>query len=555
MYEDDENDKSKNKIISPAVSPAALLKRYERLKSDRANWDTLWEELAVFLMPGKADFITKSTSGNKRASEVYDSTAIHALQILSASLHGSLTSPSTKWFGLRFREDELNEDKDAKDWLEKCSKGIFQEFGKSNFSTEVAEAYQDMVGFGTAALQFDVKTKKAQFDGFNFRACHLAEVVVSESSEGKIDTVFRKIKMSARQAYQKFGDNCGDKALKALEADPEKEFEYVQAVFPRELKDEPALVAPPNQRPWACYFISVSDKKICKESGYYELPFMVPRWSKTTGDVYGFGPGCVARPDIKTLNEARKLAMKAWEKSIDPPLKAMQNGILGKIDMRPSTVTYVRDMNNLEPIVNATNWNADQLMLNDVRASVRRIFFSDQLELNDGPQMTATEVQVRYELMQRLLGPTLGRLQSEFLNPIVERAFYSMLRGNALPPMPEVLQQAGGDLDIEYVGPLARSQKMDEVTGIQRAIDGIMQLAQVNPEVLDIVNVDKAGRTIADRLGAPADMLLGDEQVGQLRQARQQQQQQQAEMAQGQQEIAGAQQVADLEQTVNGSVQ
>ena len=96
---------------------------------------------------------------------------------------------------------------------------------------------------------------------------------------------------------------------------------------------------------------------------------------------------------------------------------------------------------------------------------------------------------------------------------------------------------------------------MDEVTSIQRAVDGIMQLAQVNPEVLDIVDVDKAGRTISDRLGAPADMLRGAEQVGELRQSRQQQQQAQAEMEQGQQELAGAQQVADLEQTVNGSVQ
>lgn len=554
MYEDND-DKSKNKAVSPTVSPVALLKRYDKLKSDRSNWDQLWEELAIYLMPSKAGFISKSVKGTKRAAEVYDSTAIHALQILAASLHGSLTSPSTKWFGLRFREDQLNEDKEAKDWLEKCSKGMFQEFGKSNFSTEVAEAYQDMEGFGTATLQFDVKTKDANFDGFNFRACHLAEVVIAESVEGRIDTVFRKITLSARQAYQKFGEDCGEKAMKALDTDPDKELDYIQAVFPRELKGEPAMVAPPSQRPWACYFISVADKKICKESGYYELPFMVPRWSKTTGDIYGFGPGAVARPDIKTLNEARKLAMKAWEKSIDPPLKAMQNGILGKIDMRPSTVTYVRDMNNLEPIVNATNWNADTLMLGDVRASVRRIFFSDQLELNDGPQMTATEVQVRYELMQRLLGPTLGRLQSEFLNPIVERAFYAMLRGNALPPMPEILQEVGGDLDIEYVGPLARSQKMDEVTGIQRAIEGIMQLSQVNPEVLDIVDVDKAGRTIADRLGAPADILLGDEQVGELRQMRQQQQQQQQQLDQGQQELSGATQAAELEQMVNGSVQ
>ena len=550
MYE-----KDSGKQVEPTVSPVALLKRYDRLKSDRTNWDTMWEELATFLMPGKVDFITTSTRGTKRAAEVYDSTGIHALQILSASLHGSLTSPSTKWFGLRFRQDELNENKDAKNWLEKCSKGIFQEFGKCNFSTEVAECYQDLVGFGTSCLQFDVKTKESNFDGFNFKACHLAEVVISESEEGKVDTVFRKLKLTARQAYQKFGKDCGDKAMKALEKDPDQMFEYVQAVFPREIKGEPAMVAPPHQRPWACYFISVIDKKICKESGYYELPFMVPRWAKTTGDMYGFGPGCIARADVKTLNSARKLAMRAWEKSIDPPLKAMQNGILGKIDMRPSTVTYVRDMQNLEPIVNATNWNADQLMLSDVRGSVRRIFFSDQLELNEGPQMTATEVQVRYELMQRLLGPTLGRLQSEFLNPIVERAFYSMLRGNALPPMPEVLQEVGGDLDIEYVGPLARSQKMDEVTSIQRAMEGIMQLAQVNPEVLDIVDVDKAGRTISDRLGAPADILRGAEQVGEIRQSRQQQQQAQAEMDQGQQEIAGAQQIADLEQTVNGPVQ
>ena len=162
------------KQVEPTISPIALLKRYDRLKSDRTNWETMWEELAIYLMPGKADFITVSSKGSKRAAEVYDSTAIHALQILAASLHGSLTSPSTKWFGLRFREDELNENKEAKDWLEKCAKSIFQEFGKSNFSTEVAEAYQDMVGFGTAALQFDVKTKDAVFDGFNFRAFTLS---------------------------------------------------------------------------------------------------------------------------------------------------------------------------------------------------------------------------------------------------------------------------------------------------------------------------------------------------------------------------------------------
>lgn len=534
------------------ISPEALIKRHDRLKADRASWEAMWQELATYLLPSKTDFIAYVTKGEKRAAEVYDSTAIHALQILSASLHGSLTSPSTKWFGLRFRQDELNEMKEAKDWLEDCAQGIFQELNKSNFSTEVAEAYQDMVAFGTAALQFDARAEGGQFGGFNFRAVHLGEIVIAEDKDGKVDTIFRKLKLSARQAEQQFGENCGEKARAALESDPDQEFEYIQAVFPRELDQPAPMLAPPHLRPWACYFVSVDDKKICKEAGYYELPFMVPRWAKTTGDVYGYGPGCIARPDIKTLNEARKLAIKAWEKSIDPPLKGLQNGILGKVDMRPSTITFVRDMNNLEPMVNATNWNADQLMLQDVRASVRRIFFSDQLELQDGPQMTATEVQVRYELMQRLLGPTLGRLQSEFLNPMVERSFYAMMRGNALPPMPDVLQELGGDLDIEYVGPLARSQKMDEVTGIQRMVDAIMQLAQVSPEVLDIVDVDQAGRTISDRLGAPADVMRGIEQVTEIRQQRHAQQQEQMEMDKAQQQLEGATQVAQLEAVANG---
>ena len=57
---------------TPTADPVALLKRYDRLKSDRVNWDSMWEELAKYLMPGKVDFITTTTRGSKRAAEVYD---------------------------------------------------------------------------------------------------------------------------------------------------------------------------------------------------------------------------------------------------------------------------------------------------------------------------------------------------------------------------------------------------------------------------------------------------------------------------------------------------
>ncbi len=534
------------------ITAKALIARYQTLSNKRVNWETLWDELSTYILPNKTDFIAKKTRGTKRAAQLHDSTAVHAAQLLAASLQGTLTSAATEWFALRFREEELNENTEAKEWLEKCEHAINQELNQSNFNTEVGESYLDLVVFGTAPLLMDVKTDKGQFGGFNFRALHLSNVVIDENSDGKVDTVFRKFTVTARQAHQMFGDECGDKIKACLEKDPDKEFEFIHAVFPREIEGEFAMVAPPSQRPFQTYYVNIDDKKICQETGNYELPILAPRWSKVTGDVYGYSPACVARADIKTLNEARKLAMTAWEKSIDPPLLAPRNSIFGTLNYQSSSINYVSDPSQIAAMPNGTNWNADQLMLNDIRSSVRRIFFADQLELQESPTMTATEVQVRYELMQRLLGSTLGRLQSEFLTPLVERAFYAMLRANVLPVMPEVISEMGGDLDIEYVGALARSQRVEEVTSIQRLAESAMMLAQLNPEVLDIIDTDKAGRTISDRLGVPAEVLRGKDEVDELRANRQQQQQQMMEQEQAQAELGQAEQVASIQQAMNG---
>ena len=138
---------------------------------------------------------------------------------------------------------------------------------------------------------------------------------------------------------------------------------------------------------------------------------------------------------------------------------------------------------------------------NQIRTAIRQAFYSDQLQLQQGPQMTATEVQVRYELMQRFLGPTLGRFQSEFLNPLIERVFGIMLRAEALIPAPEIIQ--GQTVDVEYVGPLARSQRIEESIAIDRLYAQVFQIAQADPNILDLVDNDAAIRARAALLGVP----------------------------------------------------
>ena len=132
--------------------------------------------------------------------------------------------------------------------------------------------------------------------------------------------------------------------------------------------------------------------------------------------------------------------------------------------------------------------------------------------------MTATEVQVRYELMQRLLGPTLGRFQSEFLNPLIERTFGIMFRAGALMPEPEIIK--GSKIDVEYVGPLARSQRMEEAVAIERLYSLAMNVVQIDPSIMDNIDHDEAIRMRAKLLGVPKTVLRGSEEVDEMREQR-----------------------------------
>ena len=165
--------------------------------------------------------------------------------------------------------------------------------------------------------------------------------------------------------------------------------------------------------------------------------------------------------------------------------------------------------------------------------------------------MTATEVRARMELMQQILGPVVGRLQSELLNPLIGRVFMLMHRSNKFTPPPEIVMQYGPNLDIEYVSPLARAQRLEEVFAIERWYGQIAGMAQADPSIMDVVDFDKIGRLIAKRVGVPAEAMRSDEEVAQIQKQRQQQQQAMQQAMQQQQTMESAGQAAGVAGAIN----
>ncbi len=403
------------------VNATSLLKRYDQLKSERKNWESLWEEIADYVMPHKADFITQDrTRGDRaRTRKVFDSTGFHANHLLAAHIHGALTNPATDWFDMRFRND-LSEET-AIEWLEDSSRRMMDAFRESNFTTAISECYQDLVAFGTTVLNVSTIGELTDTQ-LVFRPVHLEGVQIAEDYNGRVDTVFEERRLTARQAIQRWPDLDQPIVARHYEKDPDHRVRFIHALMP---VDEANATKGdnPDERPFVGIWLNAEDKLEVERGFFWELPNMVVRWSKVTHDVYGFGPGLMARPEILSLNEAKRLELAAWEKMIDPPLLAQDGGVFGDVHLEAGGVTVVRETASLAPLTQMTDWQATQVKAEETRAAIRAIYMIDQLHIPESPNMTATEVQVRYELIQRALGPTMGRLQAELLNPLIERVF------------------------------------------------------------------------------------------------------------------------------------
>ncbi len=511
-----------------------LVKRKGKLKAQRGTWESNWQELTNLVLPNEADFNTERSKGGKRTTHVYDSTGIHANEMLAAGLHGMLTNPASNWFSLRIKDDQNNlaDSSEAKQWLEDTTNVILSEIAAPSvaFSSHIHEYYLSLCSIGTACIFIGDPVNR---EGVSFRAIHIEEIFIAENADGIIDTVFRSFEMTVRQIVQKWGEkSLSPRIAKMYEKkDYDKQVQLLHCVYPREDMDKGKKAA--TMLPVASVYIDEKDKHVLAEGGFDEMPYMVSRWSKAVGEVFGRSPAMTALPDIKMLQEIMKTTIKAAQKVVDPPLLVPDDGVLGPVRTIPGGLNYYRASSGarIEPLQTGANIGLSYEMMNDLRERIRTMFFLDQLQFQGAPRMTATEVVERTERTLRLLGPTLGRLQSEFLGPMIERIYGVLSRSGRLPEPPESIAEQ--ELKIEYVSPLARAQRQSETQGIMRTLEFIGPIAGMDPQAAQVVKGADTVRHIAELNGVPPMLLKSDEELLAEAKAQQEAQAAQQQMMQG----------------------
>lgn len=513
--------------------------RWQMLEDRKLVFANVHQDIMDFVMPRKSDIQKMRVEGSRRTEKLFDSTVNQANNTLAASMHGSLTSPLIKWFNLSMRVEELNQQEDVKLWLSFVENMIFLALRLSNFNSEIFEVYLDLGSVATACLFEEEMIGQFAFNGLNFRSIEIQEYVAAEDMTGQIDTLFRKFRMTARNLEERFGrDKLSEPTRKKLETKPDEEITIAHAVFPRSEFEQRTKPAPLNKKIASVFFEWEKSNEL-EEGGFDEFPYMVPRWAKSSGEIYGRGPGWTALPDVKTINRQVQLKLRGLAKAIDPPMKMLEDGVIGKIFKTASGVTVVRSMESLLTFQEQIRFDVNAIEEEKLREAIKRIYFADQLQLpQGGPQMTAFETQVRFDLMQRLLGPTFGRLVTELLNPLIDRTFGILSRNGMLPEAPPILQ--GQEIDIEYEGPLARAQRGGDITAMQRWLEVNAPFLQSNPELLDVIDLDIWAKHSANIVGIPPSTMRSIQAILEKREA----------AAQAQAELAAQQQVAGMADAV-----
>ncbi|NOV24168.1 phage head-tail adapter protein [Cupriavidus necator] len=496
-----------------------LIRLHEQMASRRGIWEGHWREVAERVRPTQNLFQQERPDGDKRNERIFDATAPLALPKFAAAVI-SFTMPHTqKYQSLTTGDEELDDNPEVKRYLEAVNDAVFKAryAAQANFISQSSEVILDDGAFGTGILFIDDALGK----GIRYKSLPLAECYVSEDEHGSINRLHRKFQFTAEQAAKKFGtDKLSEGIRRALEKDPLCKFWFLHCVGPNE--DYDASRRDHRGMDFSSCYIEFETRSTVEEGGFRRFPFAVPRFETSPREVYGRSPAMAVLPDIKMLNEMSKTVLRAGQMVVAPPIMLTEDASLAAFNVRSNALNYgyVDTQGRAMAIPFQTQGRVDigLDMMNQRREAINDAFFVTLFRiLVEEPTITATEAMLRAQEKGQLLGPPMGRIQSEMLGPTTEREIDILAASGALPPMPQVLRDRGRNVNVKYQGPLNQAQRAGVGVGILNTIQAVAPLAQIDPGVMLRFDIDGMAQELAEINLVPARFIRSDDEVAALK--------------------------------------
>lgn len=493
------------------------------LKSRKSPYEPYWKKLSQLCSFSPESW--EEDKNHRHKQVVFDNTARNSLTYFSASMKSTICPSTQRWHRLKPSRPELEENDQVQRYLQYVSDLLFKVRyqATSMFASEADMLFNQLGVYGSCIWYTgeDVGNK------IIYKAIPFSEVYIDRNELGELEAVYREYELSAKRAYELFGENVSKEIKGCLEKEPDRRFKFIHAVEPR--KDRDLKAKDFRGMKYASYQYDVEGQKIVKESGYRTMPYQAPRFLGVEGQIYGDSPALQAFYDILTANEMGKTILRTGQLQANPPILTSMGLIdANKLGSAGAVVRGGLDSQGRPTAASMQYGNNLAITLEmqqAVRSQIERAFLVPLFQaLTQEKEMTATEVEKREVEKAMLLAPMCERIASEWLNPMIERELDILSQYGLLDGVPDELME-GGSIGIEFESPFVHLQDSSKITGMYKWLEATMTMAQADPSVLDILNFTEASRKIANYYDVDSAAIRTQEEVQALGEQRAQQQQ------------------------------
>ena len=515
---------------------------FEAIKQEAELYHPKWKEICQYFLPMYGSFNEKPTDKiTLDYLKLLDCEPNIYLVWLAAGMMSGMTNPSREWFSLGTDKGVWGETPEEAEYLKKRRERIEIRLHKGGVYLTLFKMYMELPAVGTYVFLVEADP----VDGIRTIPFTIGETYLGMGPRGKIDTFGVVHWMTPREMEQEFGDKCPEH-IRNRANDARSALERIAVyhlIAPNYKRDSDSLEA--KNKAFRSVYWTTGWNEYLRESGYDHFPVICPRWDlKHYNSVWGTGPGWVTLGSIKTLQKVTADECLAVELGVKPPLMADGAMAASEINIKPGGISFKNQTSAadtfLKPVFQAgIDISKAELLVAKVKNLLKSQFFVDVMMTmlsDDKNGQTATEVAEKVQERLTIMGPVLERLVQECHKPLIElvdaineqQGMYDDLQ------VPESLQ--GREIKISFNSVFHEAQKASGTRAVDLLMNSFGAYANIKPEILDLLDADKLGKLVADKLSL-TEMLTDSKTVEQIRQNRAQQQ---AAAAQQQQEALNA---------------
>jgi hypothetical protein len=485
---------AKIKYEGKKMSVEELIKRSEVAQRKKDLFEDLYRDCYEFALPQRQlyGYWEGNSVGNKKMNRVFDSTAINSTQRFSNRLQSGIFPPQRKWCKIEPGNDIPPERKtEVQAVLDVYNEKMFSVIKQSNFDIAIGEFLLDL-SVGTACM---LVLPGDDIAPINFIPVPMFLVSYEEGANGQVDKVYRKMRMKGESITQQWKDaELPESVKQRIDSKPTDDVDLLEATtYDAERGD------------WCYHVIDTVSREELVYRRMKSSPWVISRYMKVAGEIYGRGPLITALPDIKTLNKTLELVLKNASLAISGVYTAADDGVLNPQTVRITPGAIIPVARNggpqgesLRALPRAGDFNVSQIVINDLRMNIKRILLDESLPPDNMSARSATEVVERMKELAQNLGSAFGRLINETMLPLVSRVL-QVMDERGLIDLP--LRVNGLEVKVTPVAPLAMAQNMEEINSVVQ----FLQLTQsLGNEGALAVKMGDLIDYLGDKLGVPA---------------------------------------------------